>query len=180
MPSYFSVASAFTNIADAAAGTTDTYATAQDSDGPTVAPAGFTDTGFRLTAFGFAIPLTETVVGIEIRVLVGTVVGIGVPSASLTAAPYVGGSAGTRNQVANANTTPYTEVILGGPNNLLGTTPTASQINLSGFGVEFRSLAIGGFATPNNYEVDLLQVTIYTADTPYLGNNVPLPPYAFR
>jgi hypothetical protein len=116
------------------------------------------------TGFSFSVPATSTIAGISVT-FNGKAINPG-PSELGIVTLKNGNLIGTGHTVSlTGNSVPYTA---GGPNDLWGATWTANDINSSTFGILFFPAgASSAFTT--TYEVNDLQVTIYTNNGPTIS-----------
>jgi hypothetical protein len=126
--------------------------------------AGSNPSALICSAFGFTLPPTAVVEGIEVLVrssVVGAYVGTALIGARLT-------KDGT-NPVGVERTGVFTayppdvNVLLGSPTDLWGTTWTVAEIQASGFGALIK---LGtGSTSVSNYQVDQVQINVYYSDS---------------
>lgn len=133
------------------------------------------DTSQRLVAsgFGFSIPTSATINGIEVeyrRARVGVSGGTTVSDAEIslrTSSGLVG------DNKADATTwSPSSNVLVtktyGGSSDMWGTTLTPANINDAGFGVATRAFSPNG---TNQARVAYIRVTVYYTDVPTIGHS---------
>jgi hypothetical protein len=140
--------------------------------------AGATSEYLVVTDFGFSIPSGATINGIEVtierfRQLSGTL-----QDSSLRL--IVGGAASGDNK-ADATNWPgaMTAKTYGGATDTWGLTPSAADVNASGFGVTFAAAEVGGVAT-GRANLDYISMTVHytegstgisSAQTMLIGGN---------
>lgn len=138
------------------------------SDGvfSTCIPGTATTDDLRGGGFGFTIPLTDTINGIQLDVSGKATTG-GIEA--FFTVELEGGGGTSANRASGALGTTLTTFSFGGPADLWGTTWTPTQINAAGFvgNVSFKTTAGG----PGTVSVDFMQITVTStpAATPASG-----------
>jgi hypothetical protein len=131
----------------------------------TIAEGGGVSKYLYASTFGFAIPTGATIDGITVVVGARTQSGSQVTASDSSVRLFIAGSPAGDNKAAVGNypiTTPE-DVTYGGAADTWGLTPTAEQINATGFGVGFSFTSTAG-PQGGSVDVDYITITVtYTA-----------------
>jgi large repetitive protein len=128
-----------------------------------VSSAGGTSRYLLGRAFGFAVPTTATINGIEYVLGARLQIGIQGNVTDNSVRLFIGGVAAGDNKAIVGNYTPNTpaDVTYGGAADLWGLTPTPAQINAADFGVGYSFVASSVGEYGLNLTVDWVTVTVY-------------------
>jgi hypothetical protein len=130
--------------------------------GPVLPSNGDYTDRFKITGFGFAIPVTATIQGIEVRVERSVTGGSNINDYEIFLVKN--GITQTATNLASSTTWPTTDatVVYGSPTNMWGNTWTPADINNTGFGF---AISAKRFQTPtgNNRQprIDLVTITVH-------------------
>lgn len=132
-----------------------------------ITPAGSSNV-LQLTEFGFAIPATATIDGIEGVIKANYSTGDGCQL--ITIRLLIGGVAAGDTKGPQALTTTNTNYTFGGAADLWGLTPTVAQVNATDFGVQVAGQEIGG-ENGTIVRIDFVSINVYYT-VPALGKFV--------
>ena len=148
--------------------TVENLATSDDAYTSVAMAAGdLTSQILRCTNFGFSLPATSTIDGVELRLeRKGTQTLTGVTESVVQV--VVGGSPEGDDQGTN-DTWPTSDasITFGGPSNLWGTTLTQAEVEATGFGWQFRAFNQSWFTQGETASIDIAEMRIFfTAPDP--------------
>lgn len=111
------------------------------------------------SGYGFTLPSTATITGIEVAIERSALSGVGIVDNEVRLTK--GAVLGTAKAANGVWGTSETVITYGGPNDMWGTTLTPADVNLAGFGVALSTKypSVSGNDWPR---VDVIRVTIYT------------------
>jgi hypothetical protein len=123
---------------------------------------GSTTDPLQCLNYGFAIPSTATILGIEVNVerKSSSTANGGSRDASVQLVK-AGTAAGTDNATATTYTTADLVETHGGPTDLWGTTWTPAEINAANFGAQFSATKFSAAGAAHTVSIDQIQIVVY-------------------